>query len=497
MNAPSQARPVVLAIDDTPANLMVLASALSKEFSFQLASSGTQGLELARSVRPSLVMLDIMMPGMDGYETCSLFKADANLCHIPIIFVTALSETDAEIKGLELGAADYLCKPINVAIARQRIRNLIEREALRQEVSAHRDRLEEMVAARTVELVRAREAAEAASQAKSIFLGNMSHEFRTPLGIMLGMNYLLQKQLDDQKLKDKCNKIAQAGVRLQGLIQNVLDVTRIHWCDVSLSSEAFSPEALLSLVIERMRLQAQVKLLDLTPIVDPQLPNLLTGASLTIKHILELLVANAIKFSNNGAIQIRAELETPTEATQWVRFSVADHGIGIGPEQIERIFGLFTQVDESNTRTHGGLGVGLYLCAQLTKALGGEIGVDSELGHGSLFWIRFPLHNGALPTLSGVETPASMPYRSSHAGGQEELPATIAQQLQSLLELVRNSDFDALALWEREQPVLAGYLQQWAKPFDQAMENCDFAKAGTYLQNALIKPVVTDARSAL
>ena len=209
------ARPLVLAIDDTPTNLMVLAGALSKDFSFQLASSGAQGLKMAKASLPSLVLLDIMMPEMDGYETCRLFKADPALAQVPIIFVTALSEIESEVKGLELGAADYLYKPINVPIARQRISNLLERETLRREIFRHRDRLEELVASRTVELVSAREAAEAANRAKGTFLANMSHEFRTPLGIMLGLNYLLQQQLTDARLKERCAKIAAAGEQLR------------------------------------------------------------------------------------------------------------------------------------------------------------------------------------------------------------------------------------------------------------------------------------------
>lgn len=121
-------RPKVLAIDDTPANLVVLASALSNEFSFQLASSGTQGLALAAANLPDLVLLDIMMPEMDGYETCRRFKSHPLLAEIPIVFVTALTDLGSELKGLELGAVDYFYKPIAIEIARQRIRNHLERK---------------------------------------------------------------------------------------------------------------------------------------------------------------------------------------------------------------------------------------------------------------------------------------------------------------------------------------------------------------------------------
>ncbi len=134
-------KPKVLAIDDTPVNLLTLGAALKSEFDLQLATSGPMGIQLALQNPPDLILLDIMMPGMDGFETCRRLKAEATLHDIPVVFVTALHELDAEIQGLELGAADYLTKPIQVETARRRIRNLIEREQLRRQVMTQRDQL--------------------------------------------------------------------------------------------------------------------------------------------------------------------------------------------------------------------------------------------------------------------------------------------------------------------------------------------------------------------
>ncbi|MCX7143024.1 MAG: response regulator [Proteobacteria bacterium] len=138
----AEAKPSILAIDDTPENLLTLGAALGAEFRLQFATSGAMGLALAEKAPPDLILLDVMMPEMDGYETCRRFKANPRLRTIPVIFVTALGESDAESAGLALGAADYVTKPINVEIARQRIRNLLERERLRDEVEAQRDALE-------------------------------------------------------------------------------------------------------------------------------------------------------------------------------------------------------------------------------------------------------------------------------------------------------------------------------------------------------------------
>lgn len=134
-------RPRILAIDDTPANLMILGTALSAEFDLQIATSGAEGLALASQSPPDLILLDVMMPGMDGFETCDRLKAMPTLREIPVVFVTALNEFDAECRGLRCGAADYILKPINVGITQQRIRNLLERDQLRREVALQRDQL--------------------------------------------------------------------------------------------------------------------------------------------------------------------------------------------------------------------------------------------------------------------------------------------------------------------------------------------------------------------
>ncbi len=135
-------RPKILAIDDNPANLLTLGAALANDFNIQTATSGGMGLALAAQNPPDLILLDIMMPEMDGYEVCQRIKEQPALKHVPVIFVTALNEFESEVKGLELGAADYITKPIKIEIARQRIRNLLDRERLRQEVQKQRDLLQ-------------------------------------------------------------------------------------------------------------------------------------------------------------------------------------------------------------------------------------------------------------------------------------------------------------------------------------------------------------------
>jgi len=142
------AKPTILAIDDTPVNLLTLGATLKHDFDLQMATSGEMGLELARQNPPDLILLDIMMPGIDGFETCRRLKAEPALADIPVVFVTALHEQEFELKGLALGAWDYITKPIQVDTARQRIRNLLEHERLRKQVALQRDQLTQELAER-------------------------------------------------------------------------------------------------------------------------------------------------------------------------------------------------------------------------------------------------------------------------------------------------------------------------------------------------------------
>ena len=152
-------RPSILIVDDTPVNLRTLGAALATDYDVKIATSGQTALLIAADVQPDLILLDIMMPDMDGYEVCRRIRMDNDLKHIPVVFITALKDAESETIGLELGAADYLTKPINVPIARQRISNLLEREALRKQVEAQRSELEIKV----TELIRNEEAQQLAS----------------------------------------------------------------------------------------------------------------------------------------------------------------------------------------------------------------------------------------------------------------------------------------------------------------------------------------------
>ena len=382
----AEAKPNILVIDDTPENLRTLRAALGAEFRLQFATSGATGLALADAAPPDLILLDVMMPDMDGYETCRRLKADPRLRSIPVIFITALIESDAESAGLALGAADFITKPINVEIARQRIRNLLEREGLRKEVEAHRDHLEQMVQARTVALSIAREAAEAANRAKTAFLRNVSHELRTPMTAIMGMTEIALRSATNPKQSAQLGTVQQSSAQLLALIDDVINITELEANQLGLERVPFKLASVLDAVTGLFSQEAGKKGLALNIETGAALDGLsLLGDPLRLGQILQNLTANAIKFTSQGSVSLTVSLSDESQDDVLVRFEVWDTGVGIDPKDQKRIFNLFEQVDDSPTRRYGGTGLGLALSKRLIELMGGKIDVQSRPGLGSLF----------------------------------------------------------------------------------------------------------------
>lgn len=472
-------RPKVLIIDDTPANLQTLGRALASEYDLHIANSGAIGLKLAREVHPDIILLDVMMPEMDGYEVCQRLKADEHLECIPVVFVTALSDLDAEAKGLQLGAVDYLAKPINVNIARHRIHNLILMERLRREVEAQRDHLEEMVQARTEALSIAKEAAESANRAKSSFLANMSHELRTPLNGIMGMIGLVLRKIDDPPLKDRLLKAEMASQNLLAIINDVLDISKIEAERLTLEHVDFPVGMVLENVRSLMTPKSHEKRLDLAISMSNELAALhVRGDPLRLGQILLNLVGNAIKFTESGRVEVGVTQLPNQDGKLLLRFMVSDSGIGIAPEDQRRVFSAFEQADASTTRRRGGTGLGLAICKRLVHLMGGEISVQSAAQQGSTFTFTTLMDSG-LPACSAEATEWSTDAESqikARFGGRKVLLAEdepINQEVTLLLleetgldvvlaadgveavEQVRHADF-ALVLMDMQMPRMGG-----------------------------------------
>ncbi len=284
-------------------------------------------------------------------------------------------------------------------------RDVSERMAAEAELKRHRDHLEDLVAARTAELSLAKEGAEAASRAKSTFLANMSHELRTPMSAIIGMTDLALRKATDPKVQDYLGKVAAASRQLLGLIDDILDISRIEAERLSLEEG----DLLIGEVLDRLAgligPRAAAKGLALNIELPPEVARLaLRGDAKRLGQILFNLAGNAVKFTEQGSIVVRVRLAEVLPHDVVLRFEVEDTGVGISAEDQRRLFSAFEQADASMSRKHGGTGLGLAICLRLAAMMGGTAGVSSQPGQGSTFWfsVRLPRRSEASALPAGV-----------------------------------------------------------------------------------------------
>ena len=243
------------------------------------------------------------------------------------------------------------------------------------------------------ELIQARDAAETASRAKSAFLANMSHEIRTPMNAILGMSHLLRREGVTAQQRDQLDKIEVAGHHLLDLINAILDLSKIESGKLTLEESEISVPAILRNLVSMLSDRVTAKGLALRIKLQPLPPNLY-GDPARIQQALLNYATNAIKFTENGSINLRAHLEADFGDRVMLRFEVEDTGIGIAAEQLPRLFTAFEQADHSITRRYGGTGLGLALTQRLARLMGGDAGVESHPGVGSTFWLTVCLRRG-------------------------------------------------------------------------------------------------------
>jgi|JI10StandDraft_1071094.scaffolds.fasta_scaffold85242_2 signal transduction histidine kinase/CheY-like chemotaxis protein len=338
--------------------------------------------------------------------------------------------------------------------------------------------LEQLVMERTAEATAARDAAQAASRAKSAFLANMGHELRTPMNAIMGMVGLAQHLATDPLQMDYLDKSLSAANHLLAIINDVLDLSRIDAGRMVLDAQEIVPLELMDEVIRMEEESARAKGLALVRLTNPDLPRALRGDSLRVKQILINFVGNAIKFSTHGTITVRASVAEQDPQGVLLRLEVADEGIGIRPEQQERLFHAFIQADESSTRRHGGTGLGLVISRRLAQLMGGDAGVVSAPGRGSTFWATVRLQciaDGEATTLAATAVDPAITLRQRFAGARvlvaEDNPLNqevveyllrdaglvpdIARTGEEAVDMARQGDY-ALILMDIRMPVMDG-----------------------------------------
>ena len=279
--------------------------------------------------------------------------------------------------------------------------DMTERRQAEAELRQHQAHLEALVEERTAALTHAMKEAEEANRAKSVFLANMSHELRTPMNGIMGMTDLALRKTTDPKLIDWLGKSKAAALHLLSVINDILDVSKIEAGRFTLEEKEFSPARTIKDTLAMQDVAAQAKGLVLTEAIEAGVPELVCGDAMRLRQILMNFTGNAIKFSERGQITVRASVADQNSDSVLLKLEVTDQGIGISPEQQNRLFHAFTQADDSTTRQYGGTGLGLIISKRIANLMGGDVGVTSAPGVGSTFWATVRLKVAATDSRPG------------------------------------------------------------------------------------------------
>ena len=403
----------ILIVDDKPDNLRFLSATLvERGYEVRCVLNGAMALTSARTTPPTLILLDIKMPELDGYEVCQQLKASLATSDIPVIFLSALDEAIDKVRAFAVGGVDYITKPFQVEEVIARIENQMAFQSAKAEILQLNTQLERRVQERTQELAEAKQQAEAANRAKDNFIAHMNHELRTPLNGILGFTQILQKDPHLTKQQNQnLSLIHQSGQHLLDLINDILNFSKIEADKIQLEEQDFNLPDFLDNLVAMLRLRAEQKNIDFHSRFSSSLPQVVRADETRLRQVLLNLISNAIKFTARGAVtfqvgyvedfaaEAKGDKEKRNAISQFsiqnhqIRFQIKDTGIGIPEHKLADIFLPFEQVHQMQSEDKG-TGLGLTISQKLLHLMGSQIQVTSTVGEGSIFCFDLDLLEG-------------------------------------------------------------------------------------------------------
>lgn len=377
----------ILIVDDMPENIDILVNALSDYKNIMVARSGEKALEIVESeTRPDIILLDIVMEGIDGYDVCKSIREKKKYNDIGIIFITEYSNIKNETKGFELGASDYISKPINPEILKLRVKNQLQLKLSKNKLEEQNKELEERVLKRTEKLLEARKRAEKANTAKSEFMSNMSHEFRTPLSGIFGSLEILKELNDDPEKEKIYNMQMKSSKRLLDLIENLLSFQVLEENKFHNSEDEIDLNEIIEEIKSTHKKELEKKVWELKILNKIPKDKRIFASRIAIENIIYNILGNSIKFIKEGEINLEFELKNKT-----LIIYCRDTGIGIEEEKLKKIYRNFTQGEYYMSKRYSGLGIGLNIIMSLLKKINGEIDIESKENIGTKIEIKIPV----------------------------------------------------------------------------------------------------------